>query len=59
MYGCLSGTILLNPASTTRREADTAKSAVRRAKATSHALRWSKTRVETRRMTFCRFMSAS
>src|SRR5687767_4195462 len=43
MYSCLSGTILLKPASTTRREAETTKSTVRMEKTTSHTLRWSKT----------------
>src|SRR5258706_7104802 len=47
MYSCLSGTILLKPASTARREAEATKSAVRIAKTTSQTLRWSKRIRET------------
>ena len=38
MYGCVSGTILLKPASTTRREAEAAKSSVSAPKTTSQRL---------------------
>jgi hypothetical protein len=59
MYGCSRGTIFAKPASTVRREAETAKRIVRSVKSASSSPRRPKTKSETTWISLSRFMAGS